>query len=176
MFIIYPARNRLRLSDSEKEAGAEYMDNKQIKMIRFSFGKVSFEAFADIFYTNYTSIQPSLRLVFPDDLGRRREQLRLMIGAGLGMLSDSVNAVPALEQSGRRYALNGVREEHYRTIGAALIDSLREVNEPDDEAEAVWTSHFDAMSEIMKRGARSYFDSPDQIPAYKNTRGLNAKF
>ncbi len=132
------------------------MNPEQINLIRRSFEKISSEAFAESFYNHLFSIQPALRLLFPDDLGERNEKLIPVFEAAIEMLEEPEKFIPVLEETGRRHALDGLREEHYETIGAALLASLRETVGADftAETEAAWTKLYEVMSETMKSGAR----------------------
>jgi hemoglobin-like flavoprotein len=133
------------------------MNSEQINLVRRSFEKISSEAFAEIFYKHLFSIQPALRLLFPDDFGERREKLLPMIEASIEMLDEPKKLVPVLEEFGRRHALDGIREEHYETLGTALLASLWKTVGAEDftgETEAAWTELYQIMSETMKRGAR----------------------
>lgn len=132
------------------------MNSEQINLIRRSFEKISTEAFAESFYNHLFSIQPALRLLFADDFVEQKEKLMLMLDAAIEMLNEPENLIPFLEESGRRHALYGAREEHYETIGVALFATLKETDYVDfnRETEAAWTNIYEEMSEIMKRGAR----------------------
>lgn len=147
------------------------MNDEQINLIRRSFEKISTEAFAESFYDHLFSIQPALRLFFPDDFGWQKENLLLMLEASIEMLDEPENLIPFLEESGRRHSLYGAREEHYETVGVALLASLRETNAADftAETEAAWTTLYEEMSEIMKCGARRLSGTPEQHQE-KNTK------
>lgn len=152
------------------------MNSEQIKLIRRSFEKISAEAFAESFYNHLFSIQPALRLLFPDDFGAQKKKLRLMLEAALEMLDEPEKLISVLEESGRRHALYGVREEHYETVGAAFLESLREMSAAGftAETEAAWTKFYEEMSEIMKCGARRLADAPEQNQK-KNTEENSMK-
>ena len=149
------------------------MNDEQINLIRRSFGKISAEAFAESFYNHLFSIQPALRLLFPDDFGEQKEKLTLMLEAAIAMLDEPEKLIPVLEESGRRHALYGAREEHYETVGAALLAALRETSggEISGATEAAWTNLYAEMSEIMKRGARRLSGEPEQNQE-KNTNSM----
>lgn len=148
------------------------MNDEQIKLIKRSFKKISSEAFAESFYNNLFSIQPALRLLFPDDFEEQKKKLMLMLEATIEMLDEPEKLIPVLEESGRRHALYGAREEHYETVGAALLASLRETlgKEFTDETEAAWTKLYKEMSEIMKRGARQLSGASEQNQSQINRR------
>jgi len=139
------------------------MNRGQINLVRRSFRKLSVEAFAESFYSHLFSIQPALRLLFPDDFDKQKEKLTGMLESAIEKLDEPEKLVPFLEESGRRHALYGVRAEHYETARAAFLESLRETSagEFTAETEAAWTKLYEEMSETMKRGARRLADAPE---------------
>jgi hemoglobin-like flavoprotein len=152
------------------------MNSEQINLVRRSFEKISSEAFAESFYNQLFSIQPALRLLFPDDFGERREKLMPMLEAVIEMLDEPEKLIPFLEETGRRHALDGMREEHYETVGTALFAALREMVGADftGESEAAWTQLYEVMSEIMKLGARRLSGGSEQNQK-KNTEENSMK-
>ena len=151
------------------------MNSEQINLIRSSFGRISPEAAAKSFYKHLFSIQPALRLLFPDDLGEQQEKLMLMLKAAIELLDEPEKLVPFLEESGRRHAIYGAREEHYETVGTALLAALRELNGESftAETEAAWTKLYKVMSDTMKRGARGLLGAPEQNQQYTEENSMN---
>lgn len=140
------------------------MNNEQINLIRRSFENIADEAFAESFYKHLFSMQPALRLLFADDFGKQKEKLILMLETAIEMLDEPEKLIPVLEESGRRHALYGIREEHYETVGTAFIEAIRETSVADftAETEAAWTKLYEEMSEAMKRGVRQLLHAPEQ--------------
>jgi hemoglobin-like flavoprotein len=153
------------------------MNGEQIDLIRRSFEQISTEGLAESFYDHLFSIQPALRLLFPDDFGEQKEKLLLMLGAAIEMLDEPEKLIPVLEESGRRHALYGAREEHYATVGAALLEALRESIAADftPETEAAWTRLYEEMSETMKRGARRLAAALEQRQEKKTAEKIDMK-
>lgn len=152
------------------------MNSERIKLIRRSFEKITSEAFTESFYRNLFSIQPALRLLFPDDSGEREVKLMPLFDMTLEMLGEPEKLISVLEEFGCRYALDGLREEHFETLGAALLAALRETNPADftNETEAAWGALYKVMSETMKRGARGLSGAPEQNQK-KNTKENSMK-
>ncbi|HMA15065.1 MAG TPA: globin domain-containing protein, partial [Kiloniellaceae bacterium] len=63
--------------------------------------------------------------------------------------------VPVLEDLGRRHVGYGVRKQHYRTVGAALLWTLeRGLGAAwSDEAEEAWAQAYAIVSGIMSAAA-----------------------
>ncbi len=74
----------------------------------------------------------------------------------VGMLGRADALIPALENLGRKHAGYGVRDEHYETVGAALIETLREGlgKHFTPETETAWTAMFAIVADTMQRAAR----------------------
>ncbi len=134
------------------------LTSRQIDLVRQSFERVTPRTveFAEGFYDSLFGRQPALRLLFPDDLAAQKKKLVDMLEAALQLLDEPERLVPVLEESGRRHALYGVRERHYETVGAALVEALGATLGAgfDAETAAAWVGLYGLLSETMKRGAR----------------------
>lgn len=145
------------------------MNNEQINLVRRSFQTISAEAFTESFYNHLFSIQPTLRLLFPDDFGKQKEKLMWMLEATVEMIDEPEKLIPFLEESGRRHVLYGAREEHYETAHTAFLESLRETLDGNftAETETAWTKLYEEMIEIMKYGAQQLYTVPEQTQEIK---------
>jgi hemoglobin-like flavoprotein len=134
------------------------MTSEQIQLIQQSFEKVAPQAemVATIFYESLFSLEPSLRLMFPEDLTEQKKKLMTMLGMAIKSLTKPDVLVPVLEDLGRRHAHYNVREEHYETVGAALISTLSRGlgAEFTSEIRAAWIEMYGFVAATMKRAAR----------------------
>lgn len=135
------------------------MKNKEIELIKQSFKRISRDEFAERFYSELFSIQPALRLLFPEDLGGVKRNFNVMIGSAVAMLGEPTRLTKMLKAAGRFHALAGAREEHYKTARGALFTSLVDTCDGhfSSETEAAWGNFFEELSETMKSGARSLY-------------------
>ena len=73
----------------------------------------------------------------------------------LGKLDNPRVLMPVLQGLGRRHASYGVRDEHYDTVGAALLRTLRQglgaAWAP--EVEEAWTEVYGVLAGTMKEAA-----------------------
>lgn len=141
------------------------MNNLHIKLIRESFERVSAEELSDKFYSHLFSIQPAMRLVFPEHPFDQKRQLTEMLKSLIESLDDEVQLRAISESLGRRQALDGMRDEHYQTFGTALISAL---SESDDsgftrETETAWKEFYELTSNEMKSGVRRLSENTAQI-------------
>jgi hemoglobin-like flavoprotein len=100
-------------------------------------------------------MKPALRLLFPEDLTEQKKKLMMTLGVAIKSLRETEKLIPVLENLGRKHALYGVRDEHYDTVGAALLQSLRDAlgAEFTDEAHAAW-AEMSALSPRQCSAAR----------------------
>ena len=133
------------------------MTGEQIRLVRESFEKVApmADAAAQLFYARLFDLDPSLESLFKGDMAEQGRKLMQMIGAAVKSLDRLEQVMPAVEALGARHVAYGVRDEHYRTVGRALIwtlkKGLREEFTP--EAEAAWAEVYAALAGAMKGGA-----------------------
>ncbi len=64
---------------------------------------------------------PSLRALFTGDMKEQGQVLMAMIATAVGGLKRLDTIVPAVQELGIRHAGYGVTEDHYNTVGAALL-------------------------------------------------------
>jgi hemoglobin-like flavoprotein len=102
------------------------MNPQTITLVRGSWAHVRpiSATAAALFYDNLFKADPSLRSLFRSDLGHQGERLMRMLDTAVDKLDDLPALVPVLESLAVRHAGYGVRESHYRTVGAALLDTL----------------------------------------------------
>lgn len=135
------------------------MNSKQIQLIRESFALVQplADSVAEAFYRRLFELDPSLRAMFPPSLTEQGRKLMQMLGAAVGLLDRPHALVPALEALGRRHAGYGVRDEHYETVGAALLWTLERGLGPGftPEVREAWTALYQVVATTMQAAARA---------------------
>jgi hemoglobin-like flavoprotein len=100
----------------------------QIALVQRTFEIVQpvLEPAAAMFYDRLFELDPSLRHLFRnsrEDQARKLAQALTIVVSGIGRLDQIRGAVEAL---GRRHAGYGVRDEHYQTVGEALLWTLEQ--------------------------------------------------
>ena len=133
------------------------MTGEQIRLVRESFEKVApmADTAAQLFYARLFDLDPSLESLFKGDMAEQGRKLMQMIGVAVKSLDRLEQVMPAVEALGARHVAYGVRDEHYRTVGRALIWTLRKGlrEEFTPEAEAAWAEVYAALAGAMKGGA-----------------------
>ena len=104
------------------------MTKRQTELVQSSFQLVRpiLEPAAMTFYDRLFELDPSLRALFRtsrDEQGRKLAQTLAIVVASIDRPESICGAVEAL---GRRHAGYNVRDEHYTTVGAALLWTLEQ--------------------------------------------------
>jgi hemoglobin-like flavoprotein len=133
------------------------MTPQQISLVRTSFACVEPIAAqaATIFYNNLFAADPSLRTLFRGDMAAQGERLMTMIGAAVGLLDRPHALLPVLRSLGARHAGYGVRDTHYATVGAALIQTLEQGlgDAFTPEVREAWVALYGIVSRTMMEAA-----------------------
>ncbi len=133
------------------------MKYEQIKLVQGSFAQVVpiADVAADLFYTRLFELDPSLRHMFPTDMTEQKHNLMMTLKFAVNSLSRLDELVPAVQALGRRHAGYGVKDEHYNTVGAALIwtleQGLGEAFTPD--VKGAWIHVYTVLATTMQEAA-----------------------
>lgn len=134
------------------------MTPRQIELVQESFTKVLpiAPAAAQMFYERLFALDPTLRPLFKGNLKDQGRMLMMMIAGAVRGLSNPPALVPVLKDLGARHVGYGVTEQHYDTVGSALIWTLQEGlgQEFSDEVCEAWVQAYQLLSSVMQQGAR----------------------
>lgn len=133
------------------------MTPTQIQHIRSSFAMVEPIApqAAELFYSHLFSADPMLRPMFRGDMQTQGQRLMQMIAAAVSLLDRPDQLKPALHKLGQRHVGYGVRDEHYGTVGAALLRTLSDgLGEHfTTEVREAWVAMYCVVSQTMMAAA-----------------------
>jgi hemoglobin-like flavoprotein len=98
----------------------------QIALVQKTFAVIApiADDAAVLFYRRLFEIDPRLQAMFKGDMTEQRKKLMQMLTAAVKGLDHLERLVPVVEDLGRRHAGYGVADEHYDTVGAALLWTL----------------------------------------------------
>ena len=134
------------------------MTSHEISLVKNSFQKVApiADQAAAIFYARLFELDPSLRALFHGDMGEQGRKLMQMLALAVNGLDRLETLAPAVRSLGMRHANYHVRDEHYDTVGEALLWTLGKGLGADFTAEmqAAWARVYWLLAETMKAGAR----------------------
>ena len=103
------------------------MTPADIVLIRDSWAAVEpiADTAAGLFYGRLFEVDPAIERLFRrTDMAAQRKNLMQTLTVVVKSLDRLEQIVPAVQALGRRHAGYGVREEHYATVGAALLWTL----------------------------------------------------
>ena len=133
------------------------MAPEQVTLVKESWKKVVpiAEQAAAMFYNRLFELEPSVQPLFTTDLKEQGRKLTSMINTVVVGLDKIESLVPAIEDLGRRHVGYGVRDEHYDTVGSALIGTLS-AGLGDDftpATEDAWVEAYTLLAGVMKHAA-----------------------
>jgi hemoglobin-like flavoprotein len=109
--------------------GAHSMTPSQVTLIRESWSAVEpiADTAAGLFYGRLFELDPAIERLFRrTDMAAQRKVLMQTLTVVVKSLDKLDQLVPAVQALGRRHAGYGVREEHYATVGSALLWTLEQ--------------------------------------------------
>jgi hemoglobin-like flavoprotein len=134
------------------------MTDDEVALIRESFAHLhrrKSESGA-LFYGRLFEIAPEVRPLFKGDINAQGVKLMEMLTVAIATLRDRDGLVALLRKLGRDHKAYGVKEEHYDSVGAALIwtmkSSLGQNFTP--QLEKAWTSVYSEIASVMIAAGR----------------------
>lgn len=133
------------------------MTPEQALLVKTSWEKVVpiSETAAELFYGKLFELDPSLKDLFKGDMKEQGEKLMKMINTAVSGLDKLEAIVPAVQQLGVRHVAYGVKDQHYDTVGAALLWTLETgLGEAfTDEVKDAWATVYGVLADTMKAAA-----------------------
>jgi hemoglobin-like flavoprotein len=133
------------------------MNPEVITLVQNSWAKVTPIASqaATLFYSNLFTLDPSLKTLFQGDMEEQGRRLIDMIGTAVQKLDNVETVVPVLQNLGKRHVRYGVKEEHYKTVGTALLTTLSQgLGEHfTPQVKEAWTLVYSVMADVMIKAA-----------------------
>lgn len=133
------------------------MEPEQITLVQESWEKVVpiSEKAAELFYGKLFEMDPSVEALFEIDTEEQGRKLMNTINLAVRGLNKLDALVPVLKELGRRHLNYGVQDEHYDTVGGALLWTLEQGlgDAFTREVKEAWTEAYALMSGVMKEAA-----------------------
>ena len=111
---------------------------------------------ARLFYDRLFEIDPSTRSLFASThMTEQGKKLMHMINVAVASLERLDSIRSAVKELGRRHEGYGVKEEHYQSVGTALLWTLGQGlgEEFTPEVEEAWAETYGILTSVMKDGA-----------------------
>ena len=133
------------------------MTPEQIQIVKLTFAQAvaNKQAVGRIFYDRLFAIAPETKPLFKGDIDAQSRKLIDTLALAIGMLRDMPSLVATLESLGERHAGYGVKGEHYKPVGEALLWTLENGLGAAFTADArvAWTALYAAVAEVMRKSA-----------------------
>lgn len=134
------------------------MSPAEVTLVKDSFRKIVpiADQAAALFYARLFELDPSLRHLFRGNMIEQGRKLMTMIAASVGALERLDTIVPHIRALGARHAGYGVTEDHYATVGAALLWTLEKGLGADftPAVREAWTSTYSLLANTMIEAQR----------------------
>ena len=133
------------------------LTDTQIALVQKSFAVIApiADDAAVLFYQRLFEIDPSLKTMFSGDMAEQRRKLMQMLTAAVKGLQRLDRLVPVLEDLGRRHIGYGVTDQHYDTVGAALLWTLEKGlgRAFTPEMKEAWAAVYGLLANTMRNAA-----------------------
>ena len=115
------------------------------------------ETAATLFYGRLFELDPTTRSLFKHtNMPEQRKKLMRTIGTVVNGLNTLDQLIPAVRNLGQRHMAYGVKDEHYSSVGRALVWTLEQGLGADftPEVKEAWTTVYDILANTMKNATR----------------------
>jgi hemoglobin-like flavoprotein len=133
------------------------MTPAQVALVRRTWAQVQplGAAVGALFYERLFGLDPTLRAMFPASMAAQHGKLVAMLGTAVSGLDRPAELLAAVRALGARHSGYGVRDDHYATVGTALLDTLeRGLGAAfDRDARAAWSAAYGVLALTMREGA-----------------------
>jgi hemoglobin-like flavoprotein len=105
----------------------------------------------DTFYSKLFTDNPALRKMFPKQMNEQYTKLIDMLSTIVARLDHLNDLTGEIEAMARRHVHYGVKPEHYRLVGNALLWTLRQGlgRDWDEKVEEAWTKCYTTLADAM---------------------------
>jgi hemoglobin-like flavoprotein len=102
------------------------MTPDQVNLVQQSFAKVApiSDQAAVLFYDRLFEVAPTVKSMFPTDLGEQRKKLMATLAVVVNGLGRLESVLPAASALAKRHVSYGAKPEHYTVVGGALLWTL----------------------------------------------------
>jgi len=133
------------------------MTPRQVELVQTTWEKcmpIADQA-AALFYGKLFELDPELKPLFKTDIKEQGKKLMVIITAAVRGLSDLGKLVPVVEDLGRRHVGYGVKDDHYATVGTALLWTLEQGlgDAFTAEVKEAWATTYGILSSTMQKAA-----------------------
>ena len=133
------------------------MTPEQVGLIKESWAQVLpiSDKAAELFYGKLFELDPDIKTLFKGDMEEQGKKLMKMINTAVNGVDRLDEIAPAIQQLGARHIAYGVKDEHYDTVGAALLWTLGAGLGDDytEDTKEAWATVYGVLADTMKAAA-----------------------
>ncbi len=153
-------KHNKEMSEEEQHPADHPLTYKQKLLVQDTWEKVVpiSDKAAELFYGKLFELDTDLKPMFANsDMAEQGKKLMQMIGAAVKGLDSLGELVPAVQGLGKRHIKYGVKDEHYDTVAAALLDTLDKGLGDDftEETKEAWTVTYTTLANLMIEAGKS---------------------
>ena len=141
------------------------MTPRQVALIKSSFASIAHleGEVAAIFYGKLFDMDPSLRGLFKGDMVEQGQKLMRVLGVVVANAGRIDTVIPTVRGLGKRHVEYGAREEHYATVGQALLATLEAGLGEAFTAEVrdAWTEVYQTLATVMIDAGKVHLHSQE---------------
>lgn len=133
------------------------MNPEQIRLVKSTWTMVTpmTQQAGELFYGRLFELDPSLEPMFKTERSEQVRKLMASLNTVVMSLERLETILPNIQALGRRHVDYGVKDEHYDTVGAALLWTLEQGlgDAFTPEVKDAWTTAYGALAGVMKEAA-----------------------
>lgn len=133
------------------------MTPEQIQLVKDSWARLVpiADKAAELFYCKLFELDPEVKPLFKGNMQEQGQKLMATLNIAVNSIDKLDTLTPVLEQMGKRHVEYGVKNEHYDTVGSALIWTLAQNLQESftDDVKAAWLETYSLVADTMKTAA-----------------------
>ncbi len=133
------------------------MTPEQIQLVKDSWAQVVpiADKAAELFYDKLFELDPEVRPLFKGNMQEQGQKLMATLNIAVNSIDKLDTLTPVLAQMGKRHLDYGVKNEHYDTVGSALIWTLEQGLQENftDDVKSAWLETYSLVAGTMKSAA-----------------------
>ena len=149
------------------------MTPQQIELVKSTWQQVApiSDHAAELFYGRLFALDPTLQELFVSDMKQQGTKLMQMISVAVSNLHQLETVMRPIQELGKRHVDYRVQEEHYDTVGEALLWTLEQGLGPafTQEVKEAWAETYATLARVMKESARALVKPDSMHPNFTDS-------
>jgi hemoglobin-like flavoprotein len=159
LFSLMPFPHAAGIQEFHIQGGVMSLSIEQKELVQTTWLKVMpiADTAASLFYQRLFELDPNIGRLFKNtNMTSQRLKLINMLSAAVKGLDTIDTLLPTLKDLGRNHVKYGVKDEHYASVGEALLWTLKQGLGPIYTVKVAdaWTTTYALIADVMRRAAR----------------------